>query len=215
MPLTARHFSTLLAAVGFLLALPVVAQTATPVATPTGTSVKQLSTQYRTLAGSTQNADALVTGLRDGSSVTLSSGTTGTNAGAPSATFTPVTGKMGYGNINIALALAKADLTKQGITNPTPAQLAAALNGGVVTGTKGSTSMVGVLTQRQSGMGWGAIAKSMGVKLGSVVSASKTNKTGKADASSSHGDGLHNANGHGNSNSGGSHGNSGGGGGKH
>jgi hypothetical protein len=192
----------------------------------------KLSKQYTALAGSGDNAKALVTGLRDGKSITLNTSTTGFNTGAPPATFTPATGKMGYGNVNIALSLAKADLAKQGITNPTPAQLAAALNGGMVTGSKGTLSMAGVLAQRQSGMGWGAIAKSMGVKLGSVVSASKTDKAGKtgnsvktAKAAASHKAGksgdpsnshkaLESAHGTGSHNAGGnSHGGGGGGGG--
>ena len=55
-----------------------------------------------------------------------------------------------------AAAPAKADLAKQGITNPTNAQLGAA------------TSNVQGL--RDSGMGWGAIANSLGLRLGDVVS---------------------------------------------
>lgn len=71
----------------------------------------------------------------------------------------------------------QADLAKVGITAPTPEQLAAALNGGEVTTEDGQTiTFAGILAQRQSGMGWGAIANAMGVKLGAVVSASKTNK---------------------------------------
>jgi hypothetical protein len=90
---------------------------------------------------------------------------------------------MGYGNINIALALVKTKLTKQGITSPTAAQIAAALNCGSTTLTNGTVvTMAGVLTQRSAGMGWGQIAKSMNVKLGIVVSASKSDKAGKKDA---------------------------------
>jgi uncharacterized membrane protein YgcG len=89
---------------------------------------------------------------------------------------------MGYGNINIALALAKTALAKQGITNPTPAQLAAALNGGNITLTNGTVvTMTGILTQRSAGMGWGKIAQTMNVKLGTVVSASQINKANKED----------------------------------
>ena len=129
----------------------------------------KLVAQYTAWAGSQQNAQALVLGLRSGSAVSL-------GTGATSATFTPTTTKLGTGEVNIALSLAKAALTKQGITNPTPAQIAAALNGGVVTTATGTQSMPGVLAQRQSGMGWGQIAHTMGVKLGSIVSASKTGK---------------------------------------
>lgn len=135
-------------------------------------SVK-LATQYSDLAGSTENANALVVGLRDAQPVTLVASVGSTS---PSATFTPATSKLGYGSINTALSLAQADLAKQGITNPTPAQLAAALNGGTIATVTGSVTLAGVLAQRQAGLGWGQIANAMGVRLGSVVSASKTDK---------------------------------------
>ncbi len=125
---------------------------------------------------------------------------------------------MGYGNVNIALALAREDLAKLGITNPTPEQLAAALNGGDIKTATGTVTMAGVLAQRQSGMGWGQIANGMGVKLGSLGSASKTGKTtgkttqvaaadttGKAHSAGKSGES------HGSSNGGGNSGGNGGG----
>jgi len=57
----------------------------------------------------------------------------------------------------MALQLARANLSKQGITEPTTGQLALA------------TSDVQAL--RDSGMGWGQIANSLGLRLGAVVSA--------------------------------------------
>src|SRR5688500_19382681 len=81
-------------------------------------SQEQLIERYTALAGSKQNATSLVTGLRDGKQVTLSSRT-------GKETFTPPTGKMGYGNVDHALALAEASLQEKGITRPTPAQLEA------------------------------------------------------------------------------------------
>ncbi len=138
-----------------------------------------LVSRYTLLAGSKTNAQSLVIGLRTGSIVTLAPSTT---ASTPAVSFTPTTKKMGYGNINIALALAKTTLAKQGITNPTPAQLAAALNGGSVTLTNGTVvTMTGILTQRSAGMGWGKIAQTMNVKLGTVVSASQIDKANKED----------------------------------
>ena len=152
-----------------------------PVTTSTskGVASEELASQYSKLAGSTANAQSLVIGLRTGTLVTLTPSATAP-AGTPVISFTPATQKMGYGNINITLALAKTTLAKQGITNPTPEQLAAALNGGKITLANGTVvTMTGILTQRSAGMGWGKIAKSMGVKLGAVVSASKTDKAGK------------------------------------
>lgn len=157
----------------------------TTTTTTTNTSTTKLATTYSTFAGSPSNAETLIVGLRDDTSITLVASPDGLNPTAPPATFTPATGKLGYGNINIALSLAKADLAKQGISNPTPAQLAAALNGGTITTTTGPVTMAGVLAQRQAGLGWGQIAKTMGVKLGSIVSASKTAKAGAKAGKSS------------------------------
>jgi hypothetical protein len=144
-----------------LLAFPcaALAQTSTQSDVPTDRLVQQ----YTSFAGSETNAESLVTGLRDGTPVTLSSSTSAGTA------FTPPTGKMGVGNVNIALALAEASLKQQGITNPTPAQLQAALTGGTVNGAK----FVGVLTLRAEGKGWGEIANSLGFKLGDVVRSAK------------------------------------------
>jgi hypothetical protein len=167
------------------------ASTSTSTTTTTTTSKSSsgvagdaLVSRYTKLVGSQANAQSLVTGLRTGSVVTLAA-----SGGAPAVSFTPATPKMGYGNINIAISLAKTTLTKQGITNPTPAQLAAALNGGSITLTNGAVVvMPGVLTQRSAGMGWGKIAKTMDVKLGTVVSASKSDKAGKKDSVAKTGD---------------------------
>ena len=109
----------------------------------------------------------LVTGVLSAGSLS------GGQAGA-STTFTPPTRPMGYGNVRIALLLAREQLAQAGITQPTPEQLAAALMGGTVTNGTGATSTTtdfpGVLQMRADGMGWGRIANSMGVKLGHVMS---------------------------------------------
>lgn len=186
LPTTMQPWSLVAMAVCALAAAAAGAQTtttttATPTAVAPSTALSKLIAQYTQWAGSKENAKALVQGLNTGSSVTLTSGTgTSTGTGSTTATtttFTPATSKLGVGEVNIALSLAKASLAQQGITNPTPAQLSAALNGGLVTSSTSSVSLVGVLAQRQSGSGWGEIAHALGVKLGSVVSASKTDKS--------------------------------------
>lgn len=133
----------------------------------------RISSDFSTFAGSQANAEALVTGLRNGTAITLTSidakGVTTTT------TFTPPTGKMGYGNVYISLALAKQQLANLGITEPTAQQLQAALMGGTVTGTNGqTTTLTGVLQLRAQGMGWGQIAQSFGYKLGPVISGMKS-----------------------------------------
>src|SRR5438477_5025954 len=141
----------------------------------------RIASDFTTLAGSRDNALALVRALRSGTQVTLTSTTTSTTGGSgttgttSSTSFTPPTGKMGWGNVFISLALAQSSLAQLGITKPTAAQLQAALMGGSVTGAGGTTTALkGVLTMRADGMGWGQIAQSLGTKLGPVVSAIKS-----------------------------------------
>jgi hypothetical protein len=131
-------------------------------------SQEQLVERYTTLAGSKHNATSLVTGLRDGKEVKLS------RRGSSTESFTPPTGKMGYGNVDNALGLAEASLKQQGIANPTPAQLEAALMGGTVATASGkSVKLDGILQMRAEGKGWGQIANSLGIKLGEVKRSDK------------------------------------------
>jgi hypothetical protein len=142
---------TLMLATSLVLALPFAAR---------AQSTSQLESKFSTLAGSDANAKALVTGLRDGSSITL----TGAD-GKTTTSFTPQTGKMGNGNVNIALSLADASLKQQGITNPTPDQLKSALSG--------------ILQQRADHKGWGEIANAMGMKLGDVMRSERADKVAR------------------------------------
>jgi hypothetical protein len=131
----------------------------------------EMADDFATFAGSEANAQALVTGLRTGDEVTL---TSTVNGQATTTTFTPATSLKGYGNVFISLALARQELAAQGITNPTSAEIQAALNGGSITvGTGANAKTVqlsGVLALRASGEGWGQIAHQLDVKLGRVVS---------------------------------------------
>ena len=120
---------------------------------------------FSAFAGSTANAQSLVEGLRTGTAINL------VDASNVTTTFTPATHAMGWGNVKIALALAQAQLAKAGITNPTPADIEAVLNGGTITNGTASTTFTGVLVQRASGLGWGQIAHAGGLNLGRIVSA--------------------------------------------
>lgn len=132
----------------------------------------RISSEFTQFAGSSANADSLVAGLRNGTSVTLTS--TDANGATASTTFTPPTGKMGYGSVFISLSLAKQQLAGLGITEPTAQQLQAALVGGTVTTSSGQTvKLSGVLQLRSQGMGWGQIANTLGFKLGPVISGMK------------------------------------------
>lgn len=128
-----------LAALALSIAFPATAQNS-----------QQLVERYTDLAGSKENSTALVTGLRDGSVIKLTSGNTVT-------TIDPPTQKMGFGNVDNALVLTQASLEKKGIANATPEQL--------------KTALLGVLDLRAAGEGWGEIAHSLGFNLGELKSA--------------------------------------------
>jgi len=132
----------------------------------------RLSAEFRLLAGSDRNAQSLVTGLRDGTDITL---TCCTNSKTFSASFTAPTGRMGYGNVSISLSLARQQLAGQGIARPTPHQLQGALVGGTISSPlSGNTlKLPGILQLKMGGMGWGKIASLLGMKLGSVMSSAR------------------------------------------
>jgi hypothetical protein len=132
---------------------------------------EKFSAPFITMAGSRENATALATALRTGSSATLTyttvaaDGTTTTTT----TTITPPTKPMGWGNVRHSLALAQFALARAGVTNPTGEQLQAALQGGSFTTADGtSVTLDGVLQQRADGMGWGKIAQSYGTTMGAV-----------------------------------------------
>jgi hypothetical protein len=164
----------------------------------------KIASSFTKLAGSQDNALKLVQALRNGTSVTLTSTTstggtgtgtrtgTGTGTGGTTSTsFTPPTGKMGWGNVFISLALAQDQLARLGITDPTQAQLQAALMGGDVTGADGKTvTLKGIVQMRADGMGWGQIAQASGTKLGPVVSSIKSAHTKVAALPSASGSGT-------------------------
>ena len=153
--------------------------------------VSRMTDTFVEFAGSSENLQSLVNGLRTGGEITLTGGesTGGTDSGgrvatgkggttpAPTpatTTFTPPTGTMGYGGVYTSLALAQAQLASYGIDNPTPQQIVAALNGGAITGGTGeSVTLEGILAMRADGMGWGEIAHVQGTKVGWVVSGLK------------------------------------------
>ena len=142
-----------IAVLGALSAAPAMAQTATPPDTSVSTNNEsaRLSTEFADFAGSDTNSQALVTGLRDGTAVTLDDVTTNADGTTTttSTTFTPATGQMGYGNVKIALSLAEATLAKSGITDPTAAELAAALNGGTLVLADGMQLQIGRASCRE------------------------------------------------------------------
>jgi hypothetical protein len=144
--------------------------------------INRTSSDFNSFLGS--DSTAVVTGLRNGTPIPLTrtQTTTSTTTGLPvttttTTTITPPTGQMGHGEVYISLALAKQQLGAMGITEPTPEQLQAALNGGTITQTTATgiktTEMQGILAMRSQKMGWGKIAQELGTKLGPVMSGMK------------------------------------------
>ena len=151
-----------------LLVAAIVALSASGIASAQNPS--KISSNFSAFAGSSENSDSLVTGLRSGGPITLSS--TDAAGVTTTTTFDTPTGKMGYGNVNKSLLLARQQLADVGITQPTAEQIQASLVGGPVTvpGQTTPTQLQGVLALRAGGMGWGQISKTLGHNLGSVVS---------------------------------------------
>jgi hypothetical protein len=123
---------------------------------PSAQFMQRTDARFGDFAGSSANLTSLTTGLRSGTPFTL------TGSGETVTVATP-TRPMGYGNITRSLDLASRELAAQGITDPTPKEIQAALTGGTVNGANGPVTLQGVLTLRNSGMGWGQIAHTVGV----------------------------------------------------
>ena len=131
----------------------------------------KFSAPFVTMAGSQENAVALATALRTGTPATLTYATLAADGTTTitTVTVTPPTKPMGWGNVSHSLGLAQVALNRAGISNPTGAQLQAALQGGSVTTADGTTvAFAGVLQQRANGAGWGRIAQSYGTTMGAV-----------------------------------------------
>jgi hypothetical protein len=94
------------------------------------------------LGGSATNLQALNTGLRQGTPITLTGQVNGVQQ---SVTFTPNSGPLTAEQVNQALQFASQTLGSVGITNPTPDQIRAALLGGAVQVTGGSVILQGAL----------------------------------------------------------------------
>lgn len=160
----------------------------------------KLSAEFSSFLGGYSHSRAVVTGLRNGTPISLTTTTPGSPPLTTPTTITPPTGKMGFGNVFITLALAKYQLSQMGITQPAPSQLQAALVGGPVTTRTGTTAtttnLQGILTMRSQNMGWGQIAQKLGYKLGPIVSGLKAVNQGLAAGTNSPtGSGIVNASG--------------------
>jgi hypothetical protein len=134
-------------------------------------------------AGSPANAQSLVEGLRNGTTITLMD-----PSNAPKS-FTPVTKPMGWRDVRMALAIAQAELASAGIVQPTPIDIEAVLNGGTAGSGNTMTIFTGVLTQRSSGLAWQQIALAHNVN----IDAPSTSVSRPGSADTAHAAALSNA----------------------
>jgi hypothetical protein len=114
------------------------------------------------------NSQQVVNDLRNGQWTTT---TIDPNTKLTTTTTEPLpTGKMGFGNVKISLALAQESLRQQNVMQPTSEQLHTALVGGQMVPGDPTTTTNGILQMRAEGMGWGQIAQKYDVKLGQLMS---------------------------------------------
>jgi hypothetical protein len=136
-----RYLIPILLAITLVIALVVAGRAMA--ASPDAAS---MASQYATWAGGKPNADALVTGMRNGTTITLT--TMSPDRTISIAGFTP-RAAMGPEEISRALSGARSALARLGIHQPTAEQIQAALIGGEVElRDGGSTIMNGTVAVR-------------------------------------------------------------------
>jgi hypothetical protein len=122
-------------------------------------SVNKIAAGFTSLAGSQDNAFALVASLREGIPVDLVYPLGGTDPEPKVIAFALPTGPMEWHDVRMALMLTRDALVAYGILRPTGEQLQAALLGGEVPvpGIR-LAGFRGVLRRRADGLNWGQIA---------------------------------------------------------
>jgi hypothetical protein len=136
------------------------AVTFTPATTPKTSAEVAASTkladEFATLAGSQDNAEKLVVGLRNAKPVTMKE----VSPVAVEVSFSPPTRPLSFSDVHKALSLAQAQLKSKNIESPTPAQLKASLAGGELPNAHGDmTHIIGILPLHKRGMSWDQIAR--------------------------------------------------------
>lgn len=109
-------------------------------------NASRIAAHFTRLAGSEENALALVNALRNGQRVMLVWDAGGARMPVTT-TFELPTGPMDWDNVMISLALARDSLARAGIAYPTAEELEAALLGGDVTTLRGTIRLKGSLVR--------------------------------------------------------------------
>jgi hypothetical protein len=121
----------------------------------------KIAAHYEALAGSPDNALALVEGLHYGVSVKLIASVAASERALPvMTTIDPPTGEMEWSDVERALAMAQGALQRARIARPTAEELEAALLGGDVLNADGeSLAFVGILSLHAAGVPWAQVAR--------------------------------------------------------
>ncbi|HET7730801.1 MAG TPA: hypothetical protein VFK48_12280 [Usitatibacter sp.] len=121
---------------------------------------EKIAARFVQLAGSQENALALVLALRTASPVRLVSAHEEVDRLPEVVGLEPPTAPMALNDVRISLLHAQDTLVRAGIIRPTPEQVHAALVGGEVTNPEGVSTLVrGVLQMRAEGLSWVDIAR--------------------------------------------------------
>ena len=122
-------------------------------------SVAKIAAGFIALAGSHENAVAVVEALRDGAATQLYYPLAGTDPEPKVIGIVPPTGPMEWHDVRMALMLTRDALVAYGILRPSGEQLQAALLGGEVPvpGIR-LVAFRGVLRRRADGLNWGQVA---------------------------------------------------------
>ena len=121
--------------------------------------VAKIASGFMTLAGSDENAVALVESLREGAAVQLTYASPNPDDLPKVLGFEIPTAPMAWNDIRMALMLTRDALIGVGISRPSGEQLHAALLGGEVVAPSGRVvGFKGVLQMRADGHNWGRIA---------------------------------------------------------
>jgi hypothetical protein len=143
-----------------------------PMVVPAGTTslpaqAAAIARRFERLAGSSENASALVQALHAGAPVRLTEPREGSASTLPEvAVFKSPTGRLEWEHVRISLGLTQDALMRAGVPNPSIAQLQAALIGGEFVRPDGqSIAMRGVLQMRADGLAWEHIARAAAWKV--------------------------------------------------
>lgn len=124
------------------------------------TDAARLAARFLHLAGTEENAMALVLALRTGSMVQLAPASTRADAVPEMVSLEVPTAPMTWNHVRITLLNTQDQLVRAGIMKPTVEQLQAALLGGEITTFEGTPMVLrGVLQLRAEGLSWLDIAR--------------------------------------------------------